>query len=395
MVKLDHGGKPSLLVHDHFLQLSCWGKTSGDHPNVRMKIQSLGKPKNWTTLEKKNKPPCISPKSWPKCLNLEKTWFPKEIYFACPRPAASYIPYCCCPSTSSPFFHSGSWRLLQAGLSQPPVLVIVFHEIISIVAKELFHNHIQTPFWTEFSIFVSFTPQKNMLFSFNAIVLDLFEKNTPLYFKVTIPFVSHTLKLKELFLGYMDLLYISLLYLFCWTILLHLGTQLPSGRFAPPRPPNSDLGGRDALPWHPWRYPTPQPTKKLKMCHVVLLLKFPGKNGKWQLHTVSLYSSQSLTANWSLEIGCQRMISGFRGGGQTLGGAHFSVWNLSSLQDKNLQLAYGLWLQIRVSKTEHWLVRIIDVVFTVGVIHFFWRGARPGSIPGQSSLNKPIFLRNL
>lgn len=126
-------------------------------------------------------------------------------------------PYCCCPSTSSPFFHSGSWRLLQAGLSQPPVLVIVFHEIISIVAKELFHNHIQTPFWTEFSIFVSFTPQKNMLFSFNAIVLDLFEKNTPLYFEVTIPFVSHTLKLKELFLRYMDLLYISLVCLFCWT----------------------------------------------------------------------------------------------------------------------------------------------------------------------------------
>lgn len=152
---MDHGGKPSLLVHDHFLQLSCWGKTSGDHPNVRMKTQSLGKPKNWTTLKKKTTPPCISPKSRPGCLNLKnKHGFQKRYIFlvqgllhltyltlhGC-RQCRWGHPYYCCPSTSSPFFHSGSWRLLHAGLSQPPVLVILFHEIISIVAKELFHNH--------------------------------------------------------------------------------------------------------------------------------------------------------------------------------------------------------------------------------------------------------------
>ena len=179
--------------------------------------------------------------------------------------------------------------------------------------------------------------------------------------------------------------FVSLLWVFCWTILLHLGTQLPAGRFAPARPPNSDLGGRDALPWHPWRYPTPQPTKKIKMCYVILLLKFPMK--KWQLHNVSLYSSQSLTANWSLEIGCKRMMIF----GGTLFGLEHQVYRTKESSNKNIIfigkriLAYGLWLQIRVSKTEHWLVRIIDVVFTVGVIHFFWRGARPRSIPGQSS----------
>ena len=69
--------------------------------------------------------------------------------------------------------------------------------------------------------------------------------------------------------------FVSLLCLFCWTILLHLGTQLPAGRFVPPRPPNSDLGGRDALPWHPWRYPTPQPTKKIKVsCHPTIEVSY-------------------------------------------------------------------------------------------------------------------------
>lgn len=124
--------------------------------------------------------------------------------------------------------------------------------------------------------------------------------------------------------------------------------------------------------------PPPSQRKKSK-CHVIPLLKFPMKN--WQLHNVSLYSSQSLIANWSLEIGCQRMMN--RGGCQTLGGAHFSVWNIKYTGQESSNkhiifigkciLAYGLWLQIRVSKTEHWLAHNWCHI-SHWVIHFFWGG---------------------
>lgn len=119
------------------------------------------------------------------------------------------------------------------------------------------------------------------------------------------------------------------------------------------------------------------------MCHVILLFKFPGK--KWQLRNVSLYSSQSLTANWSLEIGCKRMISGFRGVSNF--GRNHQVYRTKESSNKHILfigkriLAYGLWLQIRVSKTEHWFEHNWCHI-SHWVIHFFWggKGVNSGSI---------------
>ena len=145
--------------HCWYMITSCSFLVGGKHLWI---IRTLGwRPNRWASqrigprLKKKTTPPCISPKSRPECLNLKnKHGFQKRYIFlvqgllhltyltlhGC-RQCRWGHPYYCCPSTSSPFFHSGSWRLLQAGLSQPPVLFILFHEIISIVAKEIFHNH--------------------------------------------------------------------------------------------------------------------------------------------------------------------------------------------------------------------------------------------------------------
>ena len=139
-----------IRIHLHLLQFFVGGKTSGDHP-----YKSLGKPKNWTTLQRKHASLYFTK------ITTKKTYaFQKRYVFLVQGLLLTYLTlhgcrqcrwgqpyYCCCPSTTSPFFKvviEGCYRL-----------------------------------------------------AFNASVLvDLFGKNTTLFQGHDIPLVSHTLKLK-------------------------------------------------------------------------------------------------------------------------------------------------------------------------------------------------------